>query len=951
MMPSGTNTPKLDLLRIQETWQFGDVAFNRFIDDADNKLVGVAHLQSPMHWTEWKPETEYAYGDVVRYPNLKSHQYAVCLSRLGGTSDVKENMPSNNVTGSIFMDNTVKWEVRSLTEADANGGTIRIWLGGGVSYARGDAVRYGDALYRAKIDHESSTTFAADENLWQEIYASIRFWKPNTYYYLDDTAIYDDIIYKCIEAHKSVANFESDSSATPPVVGDEDKWEIIGGAGGAKDWETNKKYQYGQLVLVNGILYRCNTKHKSNATAFQNDILKWDLVEAQIHDWVAGEYYVAGTLVAYNDVIYKCQSNHLASADFTSDLTKWKLYHETIIIWQTETSYYAGQIVIYTGINRDSRLYRCLIDHVSDNTTIFNDIAKWQPLNASIAAWQFNTVYKVGEFVTYGNELFRCIKDHTSNNNASSSTTKAIFDDITTDPNTNKWKRIRVRNSYVENWTANTIYDVNQLVSYNGCLYKCNEDHVSGTTFDASKWDLVYANIQPWTTGIIYKVGSIVWYNNRLYRCITQHTSTTFFADKDKWQLIYGYNIQHEVQGYDIQQGMNVKVTEDGLLVANDLVKLVRAAQTNDEITQMGSYALSNKEIFSNWTSYTCDSNGTNWNDMSSTDQALAKASYSFDATNDAIICNRNNDAFSMFLSQEEYTPNFTIDYTIDNSILASIDPTLPGDDDALFFICGFMQDIHGDYHTLSVIRVGDTELGHGMRFAIAYDVYTSWVSGIGSTGLILANDVTLIPHAWDSTSFANLQVQKNGTSIIASTSEINATALTTTLTYTLPSTVPSGMTQDQYDNIKFMIENPTRVGFGTQSNPSAFKMTSSLGSLDGVNVYDLQNKQKVYFEGGVQISTTPDTVVIKPQEFIYSEINNRLFFVQSNGSIKEIELNTLVPLWEADKFYVQNEIVKYQAGIYRCLQINKDSTWDTNKWEQIGGTIVTKQQIDNLFI
>lgn len=79
MMPSGVSTPKLDLLRIQETWQFGDAAFNRFIDDADNKLVGVAHLQSPMHWTEWTEKTQYYRDDVVRYPNLKSHQYARCL--------------------------------------------------------------------------------------------------------------------------------------------------------------------------------------------------------------------------------------------------------------------------------------------------------------------------------------------------------------------------------------------------------------------------------------------------------------------------------------------------------------------------------------------------------------------------------------------------------------------------------------------------------------------------------------------------------------------------------------------------------------------------------------------------------------------------------------------------------------------------------------------------------
>lgn len=365
-MPSGTNTPKLDLLRIQETWQFGDESFNRFIDDADDKLVGTSHLISSMHWTEWKPETVYVKGDVVRYPNLKSHQYAACL--VGGTSDIEANIPTNNITGSIIDDDSVKWEVCSLTEADPNGGTIRIWLAG-TYYRRGDAVRYGDALYRAKIDHQANNNFEVDENKWQEIYASIRFWKPNTYYYLDDTAIYGDIVYKCIRAHKSVSSFEDNPSASPPVVGDESDWEIVGGAGGAKDWATNTKYQYGQLVLVNGILYRCNTKHRSDSTIFSNDVLKWDLVEAQIHDWVTAQYYVAGTLVAYNNVIYKCLTNHTASANFETDINNWVLYHNHVTTWGSNKAYYQGQIILYENI-----LYRAIDTHVSDSTDFGNDL-------------------------------------------------------------------------------------------------------------------------------------------------------------------------------------------------------------------------------------------------------------------------------------------------------------------------------------------------------------------------------------------------------------------------------------------------------------------------------------------------------------------------------------------------------------------------------------------------
>jgi len=1091
MMPSGVSTPKLDLLRIQQTWQFGDAAFNRFIDDADNKLVGVAHLQSPMHWTEWKETTVYYKDDVVRYPNLKSHQYARCLQ--DGISDVEANMPENNVTGSIFTDGTTKWEVCSLTQVDADNGTIRIWLGGGVYYHRGDAVRYGDALYRAKIDHESSTTFDLDENKWQEIYASIRFWKPNIYYYLDDTAIYDDIIYKCIEEHKSVANFESDSSAIPPVVGDEDKWEIIGGAGGAKDWQADTKYQYGQLVLVHGILYRCNTKHRSS-NSFSTDIANWDLVDAHIHDWQTAQYYVSGTLVAYNNIIYKCLTSHSSSANFETDISNWILYHNHIVIWDRNKSYYQGQIILY-----ENRLYKCNTTHVSPNeitesgitrnATFLDDISNFDVIYASLTVWAKNIVYKVGDTILYNNEPFRCIKNHTSGSTSSST----IFDNITNDSN-NCWERIGQRNPYITNWVSNTKYDVNQVVEYCGTLYRCNTFHTSISTFDATKWDLVYANIQPWVTGVVYKQNSVVLNDGHLYICLITHTSTTFNFDisnwleisgeagikdwvtgksyaKDtvvlvngilyrtntthtagatfasdivKWDIVYsnipiwttgnyyplntlvsynnlvyrcvtahtasadftsdsanwilynnsittwaanitykvgqvvihngilykcnanhvssavidftkfdgfGVDINHEVEGYDIEQGMNVKVTTDKKLIANDLTKWLRAAGKIEEINKLGVRDLKNKEIFGDWKTYTCNDNGTDWNDETNAEQVAAKNSYSFDVTNDAIICSRNNNAFSAFISQELYEPDYTVDYTIDNRILATIDPSLCGDDDALFFIAGFMQDANGDYHTLSVIRVGDTDGGHGMRFAIAYDVYTSWLSGVGSTAKVLANNTTLTAHDWDENSYAKLQVEKSTTGIVAKTSEINSDPYAVTLTYTLPATKPSDMTQEQYDNIKFMLEHDTRIGFGTQSNCSAFKLLDSAGSIKRISVYNTDTIQKMVFENGIQISAVDDTKVLLPQELVYSELNKRLYYVKGQKDVKEIQLNTFCTQWVSEGFYVENAIVQYQGAVYRCKECNFDTTFDPTKWEQIGGKIATKAQIDALFI
>lgn len=901
-------TEKLKLLLIQATWQFGDEAFNRVIKDADDKLVGVAHLSSPMHWTEWEPETVYVKGDVVRYPNLKSHQYAACL--VGGTSDIEDNIPENNITGSIIDDNTVKWEVCSLTESDPNGGTIRIWLAG-TYYRRGTAVRYGDALYRAKIDHEASTTFAADEDKWQEIYAPIRFWKPNTYYYLDDTAIYEDIIYKCIEAHTSVANFESDSSATPPVVGDEDKWEIIGGAGGAKDWETNKKYQYGQLVLVNGILYRCNTKHKSNATAFQNDIVNWDLVDAQIHDWQTAQYYVAGTLVAYNNIIYKCLTSHTSSANFETDISNWTLYHNHIIIWDRNKSYYQGQIILY-----ENRLYKCNTTHVSPNeitesgitrdATFLDDISNFDVIYASLAVWDKNTVYKIGDTILYNNEPFRCVKNHTSG----STSTSTIFDDITNDSN-NCWERIGQKNPYITNWASNTNYDANQLVLYNGTLYRCNTLHTSTSTFDSTKWDFVYANIQEWVTNIPYKLHSMVIYNDRIYLCTTAHTSTTFSADRLNWLEIGGAG------GTLADWESDAVYTKDTPILYNGII--YRSNVTHSSSSTFGADAAKWDIVYSSISTWTTNK---------------------YYPVN--MLVSYNNLVYKCVTA---HTSSAAFNTDIANWILYNNSIT--------------------SWASSIAYKIGQIVLYDG----VVYKCNTNHVS-------VSPFDVT----KWDLVyanirQYANNTIYKVGSEVIYNKDMYRCieshTSNTDDISY-----------YDAYINTDYFL----RVEYNS-SLPKEFVV--DLGAVKDIRHYSIEfasnqmsvtNMDILISEDGINYNllynrTTSLEVYTPVSEFCVERARYVKIVVKScqkwgtDSTVRFCYLHNLrigivnpywerignyniqILEWQSNKIYDTNEIVKYQSGIYRCLQTHSDSIWDTNKWEQIGGTIVTKQQIDNLFI
>ena len=102
----------MGILKVNPDDQFADEAFNKTLDDLDNKVVGISHLASAMHWQGWKASTAYAVGDIIRYVVLKGGQYAKCT--VAGTSGTTS--PTNNVTGSTVTDGTVSWEICSLAD-------------------------------------------------------------------------------------------------------------------------------------------------------------------------------------------------------------------------------------------------------------------------------------------------------------------------------------------------------------------------------------------------------------------------------------------------------------------------------------------------------------------------------------------------------------------------------------------------------------------------------------------------------------------------------------------------------------------------------------------------------------------------------------------------------------------------------------------------------------------
>lgn len=515
-----TNTPKLNLLRIQDTWQFADEAFNEFIDDADNKLVGIAHLDSPAHWSTWEDSHSYVVGDVVRITNGKSHQYYQCTG--AGISGVIE--PANNVTGSVVNDGTVEWIVRSLSDPSSGGGGIQIWVSG-TRYLQGDAVLYGTALYRCKVTH-SSTNWNNDNNRWQEVFASIREWKSRIYYFAEDTVLKDDIVYKCIESHLAETTFN---------LVEEARWVALTD-GRLKLWKVSTLYNLGDLVYFdsgyNWVIYKCIERHTSDSTNFYNDRdTKWRLFHtpsATIENWRTDVYYEAGQCVINGSRLYRCLASH-TSVDFAVDKNSWMIVYSNLKDWQANYGYHKGETVVYNG-----NLYRANKDHTS-SVKFSDDYNNWDKLLVTgIEPWETFKPYEKGDIVYENNVLYVCIEDHTSD-------TSQFENDRA------KWRLFHKPSATIENWKSDKYYEENQAVLYNNTVYRCNVNHrstnlLTGFEYDKDNWDIVYSNLKVWVTKVYYKEGSTVISHGNIYQCNTDHLSDDFddATENTYWELISG---------------------------------------------------------------------------------------------------------------------------------------------------------------------------------------------------------------------------------------------------------------------------------------------------------------------------------------------------------------------------------------------------------------------------
>ncbi len=153
--------------------------------------------------------------------------------------------------------------------------------------------------------------------------------------------------------------------------------------------------------------------------------------------------------------------------------------------------------------------------------------------------WAASTAYVKDDIVRYGGNAYVVESAHTSNSN--------FYTDLTA----SRLTKIAGGTEYKGDWTTSTVYKVDDLVTYNGTVYRANQGHTAAGSFlsDEAKWDVYTKGFSyrgNWAATTHYALNDVARVGGYLYQVIDAHISqSTFNADSAKWTLF--------LQGIDFQ--------------------------------------------------------------------------------------------------------------------------------------------------------------------------------------------------------------------------------------------------------------------------------------------------------------------------------------------------------------------------------------------------------------
>lgn len=380
-----------------------------------------------------------------------------------------------------------------------------------VFYPTGAMIRYNSNIYISKKYHQS-TEFSNDitQDLWDVVVNSVRYrgnWNIQTNYFLGDIVRYSSVVYICTVEHLSASSFENGLEIN--IV----NWDIlIPNSFWYQDWVPNTRYHKNDIVRYGGNIYVSNTAITSSLTeelGLENDV-GWEILISGIDykgDWQSFYRYKLGDIVKVNGSLWKCIYGHTSDTDFLSDVLNFVIYVPGLQfenVWDSTVNYYVGDIVIYGGYT-----YACILENISQNPNEIENSVFWELITTNYKIngdWQPDITYKPGDVLRYSGYLY--IATHNTYNEKPSE-------------NLNKWQLLIKGRQFRSEWNDNLEYFVGDIVLWKGFAYICITEHLSSSSGSRPDLDIEYTSenfwellIQGTATNVMAFEGDIILYDD-----------------------------------------------------------------------------------------------------------------------------------------------------------------------------------------------------------------------------------------------------------------------------------------------------------------------------------------------------------------------------------------------------------------------------------------------------
>jgi len=353
------------------------------------------------------------------------------------------------------------------------------------NYKRDDVVRYNGGSWVCIRQHTSSAfktdqEFLANQDDTEFSPAWIRMtygtvfkgsWNPSTLYSVSDVVSYGGYLYLATAEHTSTSDFAADG----------DNWSIyLETISWNSDWETATAYGIGDLVKYGGRIYRCIINHTSAAT--ENDGLESDITDWEIYAdgvdfkgaWAVDTRYKLNDLVEHNGYLWRCKKAHTPIDDSTINFDSLEFWNielpgfEYDGVWSSQSTYSQGDVVRHGGY-----LYESLTDNYNVSPYAEFNNPDWRLLSKGVnfrGLWSANETYRTGDVVKRGGNLFVALSD-------------VVEDGSSLDYlDAGDWEIIVTGQNWRGNWTAGTVYNINDIVQFQGSTYIATLSHTSEET-------------------------------------------------------------------------------------------------------------------------------------------------------------------------------------------------------------------------------------------------------------------------------------------------------------------------------------------------------------------------------------------------------------------------------------------------------------------------------------